>query len=305
MAFDIHDLELVQAIHEEGTLTDAARGLFISQPALSRRLAKLERGIGAALFRRRATGMVITREGERMLRSAERILAEVRRTEEDIRRLSQGYEGTLRVTTECYMVYHWLPEVTRRFRERFPEIEVDLVPEATRDPHGALRRGAVDVAVVYSDPPPASGIVREPLFEDELVAVLRTEHRLADAACLTPASFRGETLICHYAEPESGVVEQTFFEAAGVRPARTLEMQVTPAVLEMARAGYGIAVVPRWILAAQASTDTLVVLPLGREGLRRVWYAAFERHRAKEVGLRGLVEVLRGSGAGGNAPSRA
>lgn len=292
MAFEIRDLELVQAIHEEGTLTSAARRLLISQPALSRRLTKLERRIGSALFRRRASGMFITPEGERMLRSAERILAEMRRTEDDIRRLAQGYDGPLRVTTECYMVYHWLPEVTRSFAERFPMVEVELVPEATGDPYAALTRGAADMAIVYSDLPPSSELMREVLFEDELVAVLSSGHRLADASYLTPEPFRAETLICHYAEPGHGTIERTFFEAAGVRPGRTLEMQVTPAVLEMARAGYGVAVVPRWILPAQASLAGLVLRPLGPVGLRRVWYAAFEGHRGKEAALRGLIEVL-------------
>jgi LysR family transcriptional regulator for metE and metH len=292
MTFDLQDLELVQRIHEEGTLTGAAQRLFISQPALSRRLAKLERRLGSALFRRHVTGMTVTPEGERMLESAKRILGEVRRTEDDIRRLAQGYGGTLRVTTECYMVYHWLPEAARRFRRRCPGVEVDLVPDATRNPYEAMTRGAVDVAVVYSDPPDPAGVTLEPLFDDELVAVLAAGHPLARAPCLEPASFRGETLICHYSEPGHGVVERTFFEPAGIGPGRVMEMQVTPAVLEMARAGYGVAVLPRWILTAQASRDGLVVRPLGRDGLTRTWYAAHERIRADEPALRGLIEAL-------------
>jgi LysR family transcriptional regulator for metE and metH len=301
---DVKHLEMMRAIDETRTLTEAARRLFMSQPALSRQLAKLERRIGAKLFHRRPRGMVLTQEGVRLLESAERVLGELSRAERDVQLLAQGRMGTVRVTTECYMCYHWLPWVARRFAERFPQVEVQLAPEETKNPYGALQRGAVDVALVFSPPPPGEAVERAEVFEDELVALVPAAHALAGQPFLTPDSVAEETLICHYAEPGRGVLERDFLDAAGVSPRRTMEMLVTPAVIEMARAGYGVAVLPRWILGAQGSLEGLVVRPLGERGLHRTWYAAYRAAGTDEPVLRSILEALH-TELGGIGPAAA
>lgn len=303
MILKLRDLEMVRAIHEAGTLTEASHRLHLSQPALSRQLAKLEYRLGAELFRRHAKGMALTREGERILESADRVLEEIARTEDDVKLLSQGRLGTVRITTECYMCFHWLPWVTRSFATRFPKVEVQLVPEATDDPYDALARGTADVALVYSPPPEAEVVERTPLFEDEIVAAVATAHELADENRLLPEQLAEQTLLCHYAEPGRGALERDFLEPAGIRPRRTLELLVTPAVVEMARAGQGVAVMPRWILRSQGSLGGLTVLPLGEDSLRRTWYAAHAAERSGETVLASLIEAL-GEELGGDGVER-
>jgi LysR family transcriptional regulator for metE and metH len=204
MILDVRHLEMVQAIEKEGTLTEAARKLGISQPAMGRQLAGLEREIGAPMFRRHHKGMTLTREGRRILESARRVLDDLTRAEEDVRLLTEGYAGTLRVATECYTCYHWLPWVARRFGERYPKVELQLVPDATRDPYAALTTGAVDLALVYSAPPEADAevdVALEEVFADELVAIVAEKHPLADEPYMTAEQFRDETLLCHYVPP--------------------------------------------------------------------------------------------------------
>lgn len=293
MILDVKHLEMVRTISETRTITEAAAKLFISQPALSRQLAKLERRLGAKLFHRHPKGMTLTQAGARVLESAEQVLGELSRAQEDVQLLAQGRMGTVRLTTECYMCYHWLPWVARRFAERFPEVEVQLAPAETEDPYAALTRGAVDVVLVFSPVPKDAAVDRVAVFEDELVALVPDGHVLASEPFLSPEHLGAETLICHYAEPGRGVLERDFLESAGVSAQRTLEMLVTPAVIEMARAGYGVATVPRWILDAQAELDGLVIRPLGEHGLRRTWYAAYRATEGDERVLRSILDALR------------
>lgn len=293
MTLTVRHLEMVQTIHEVGTLTGAAHRLHMSQPALSRQLAKLEDRLATTLFKRHSKGMTLTNEGRRVLESAERILGEIARTEHDVKLLSQGYVGTVRIATECYMCYDWLPWVARTFGEHFPRVEIQLVPEATREPYGAMARAEVDVAIVYSSPPASVSVDRARLFEDELVAVVASEHELAGSPYISPEALGAETLLCHYAEPGRGVLERDFLEPAAVQPKETMELLVTPAVLETARAGFGVAVVPKWILGAQRSLEGLVVLPLGEGGLRRTWYAACVRDRVTEPAVEAVIRTLR------------
>lgn len=295
MILKVEHLEMVRAIHQEGTLTGAARRLFISQPALSRRLKKLERRIGAELFHRHQRGMTLTREGHRVLDSASRVLSELERVEHDVKHLSQGRAGTVRIATEGYMCYHWLPWVARQFGRRYPEVELLLVPEVTRDPYTALDQGAVDVAIVHSAPPSEMDVRLVEIFEDEMVAVLAESHRLAQRDYLRAEDFREETLICHSAAPDRGVLESQSILPGGVPSQRTVEMMVTPAVLEMANAGYGIAILPRWILGSDRLAKGTVVRPLTEKGLWRSWSVAIPAARSEQPMLLALIKVLQGS----------
>src|SRR2546422_8136853 len=78
--------------------------------------------------------MVPTPAGERLLVAARRALPQLSDVEEELRRLAGGRAAILRVSTECYTCYHWLPGVLQRFARRFPQVDVQIVAEATHHP---------------------------------------------------------------------------------------------------------------------------------------------------------------------------
>jgi LysR family transcriptional regulator for metE and metH len=252
----------------------------------------LETRLDVRLFERRR-GMKITPEGEVLLRSARAILDEVERVEHDLQRLRSGYQGTIRIATECYTCYSWLPGVLERFREDFPKVDVVLVPSAKQTPLEFLRNGVLDLAIVqrhYSRE--AGDIAFTRLFSDELVAVLPARHPLASRSHLKPEDFRDEVLILHSSKEDSTVVRE-FLLPAGVDPGRVLELQLTEAVLECVRAGLGITVLARWALASFAGADDLPTRPLSPRGMRRVWHADRLASRPAGAALQSLVRILR------------
>src|SRR5215471_17783798 len=164
MMLEVRDLRLVEAISRKGTMTRAATDLNVSQSALSHQLAQLERTAGSPLFRRTARGMLLTSQGERLLAAAHVVLDELREAE---RALMGGAadSGVIRISTECYTCYHWLPASLTTFEQRFPRVDVQVVVEATRAPLEALREGRIDLAIVTA----AKGVTRvevRPLFRE-------------------------------------------------------------------------------------------------------------------------------------------
>jgi len=85
--------------------------------------------------------------GERLLRTARQVLDELKRAEDHISQMVASNQGTLRISTECYTCYHWLPDLLKEFSRKFPGVRVKIVVEATHRPVPALLHGKLDLAI--------------------------------------------------------------------------------------------------------------------------------------------------------------
>jgi LysR family transcriptional regulator, regulator for metE and metH len=279
MILETRHLELMAAVAEHGTLTRASKELHLTQSALSHQLLNLETRLRTPMFSRVGRRMVPTAAGLRLLAAARSALPHLRTAEEDLRRLVDGRAGTVRVSTECYTCYHWLPGVLKRVARTVPGIEVQIVAEATRSPIAALSEGRIDLAITST--PGEAALEIHPLFTDELVAVMSPRHPLATRPYLVPADFTAEHLILYTVPRSELTVFNEFLGPAGVEPARVSHMQLTEAILEMVRADLGIGVLARWVAAPAVERGSLVTVPLGKRGLLREWSAVLlpsERH---------------------------
>jgi len=288
---EVRHFQMVEAIARTGSFTQAAVELHLAQPALSHRQRSLEKCLGAPVFRREAKGMTLTPEGERIASAGEIVLRAVHDAEHDLRLLGRGYQGTLRITTECYTCYHWLPSVLRHFSEKFPDVDVQIVPDASTDPLNALLEKRLDVAIVHSmvDQP---ALVSEELFEDDLVAVLPLGHPLADRLWLEPSDFEGEVLLLHHDAPNTFVMTG-FLRPAGVKLARVTELQLSEALLQTVRSGFGITVMARWAVQPELDRGDLVGIPLGPDGLVRSWRMVTRRDLSRRASVQELAGLLK------------
>jgi LysR family transcriptional regulator, regulator for metE and metH len=288
-------LRLVAAVSEHGSLTRAGRELHLTQSALSHQLLDLEGRLRTTLFHRVGKRMVPTVAGLRLLETARQTLPALLSVEDDLRRLASGREALLRISTECYTCYHWLPSVLQRFHERHPGVEVRIVPEATHQPVAALLDGRIDLGLV-------SGAERDerleyyPLFRDELVVVMHPSHRLATRAYVQAKDFAPEHLILYLITERESTLYQEVLLPAGVRPARHSSVQLTEGIVELVKAGVGISVLARWAVAGHLETGSLRAVPLTRGGFHRQWSAAAVRQKSPPEYLRGFAELLAGHG---------
>jgi LysR family transcriptional regulator for metE and metH len=261
---------------------------------LSHQLAALEERLGTRLFLRLGRRMAPTPAGQRLVRAAGRLLEEIERAEDEVTRLGSPRAGVLRLATECYTCYHWVPPLLREFGRKWPGVELRIVAEATRRPLLALQEGRLDLAVV-SSPARDRRYRFEPLFSDELVAVMAPGHPLARRAFVRAADFAGEHLIL-YTSPEESTAFQRLLAPAGVSPRQLSEIQLTEAIVEMVKAGLGVSVLARWSVAPQLAAGTLRAARLGRKGLLRNWTAATLRSAPRPDWLDDFVRLMERAG---------
>jgi LysR family transcriptional regulator for metE and metH len=272
MNLELRHLRLIQAVAQDGSVTRAARRLHLTQSALSHQLKDAEAGFGTLFFTRLNKRMILTTAGERLLKSARLVLDEMARVEEDIRQLTLNREGVLRISTECYTCYHWLPPLLKIFNGEHPRVDVRIVVEATRDPHRALLDGEIDLALV-SSPVRNSKLSYKPLFEDELAVIMSNDHPLSSRPFVRAEDFASEHLIIYSAPEENRAVQQVLVPA-GVTPRKVSNVQLTEAIVEMVKAGVGVGILARWAVSPQIEAGMIRALPLTGKGLHRRWCAA-------------------------------
>jgi LysR family transcriptional regulator for metE and metH len=294
---DVRTLQLVLAIHEESGVTRASERLNVTQSALSHQLRDIEDRLRTPLFLRVKKKMLITPAGETVVRLARSVLQEVEAAEEEIRLLSDGTRGTIRLSTQCYTCYHWLPAILRKFGKRYPNVEIRIDVGATRQALRALLEGRIDVAIVNTDTNDAS-VELTPLFEDELLLVVAEDHPLSRSTWVRPAQLAREHLLLHNLPEENSFV-QTVLKPAGVSPERCSQVELTEAIIELVRAGMGVAVMANWVVRAYERRGGIRAIRVSKAGLHRQWYAATLRQERTPVYRQRFLDSLRDMAAPG------
>jgi LysR family transcriptional regulator for metE and metH len=290
MDLEIKHLRLVSAIARTGSVTRAGDLLNLSQSALSHQLRDIEGRLAAPLFHRAGKRMVLTPAGATLLRAAADVLDIVGRAEEEIRRAGKSGTALLRITTQCYTCYHWLPGLLKEYRLRHPNVDVHVDADATPRPIASLLDGRIDLAIV-SDRVKDRRLVERPLFEDELLVIMAPTHRLAATTIVEPEDLADETVII-YPPKEEATLFQRVLGPAGVAPRAVQQVQLSEAIVELVKAGLGVAAMARWAVEPHLRAGAIRTARLTRRGFRRRWAAAMLRDTARAPHAQDFVDLI-------------
>lgn len=130
---DEHDWMLLKTLAEKKSITQTAAALFVSQPALSSRLQQIEARFGAKIVVRSKKGVQFTPEGEYLAASAREMLRRIQEFEETIQNMRDQASGTLRIGASNFSTKYLLPELLRRFKQQYPQIEFKVTTGWSKD----------------------------------------------------------------------------------------------------------------------------------------------------------------------------
>ena len=300
MDLEIRHLRLIAGISDAGSMTRAAERLHLTQSALSHQLRDIEARVDTPFFVRLGRKMVLTAAGRRVLETARRVIADIERAEEDVRRLAGNTDGVIRVCTQCYTGYHWLGPLLTAFQRRHPRVTLHVAADATDRPVEALLDGHIDLAILI-DPVRDRRVRLRPLFTDEMVAIVAKGHPLARRRWVSPAELAAEHVLVYSSVPEESFLFQRVLGPLGLKPAKVSFIMLTEAMIELARAGMGIGILPRWSAQRAIASGAVVPLSITRKGLRRRWAVS---HRTDKAVSSAIVEIkARSSSEEGRFPS--
>lgn len=179
---DIAALQAFLAVAETGSFSRAAERVFLSQPAISKRIAALEAGLGTRLFDRIGRRTQLTPAGAALLVRARAILRELDDVKRSIANLSGAIVGELRLATSHHIGLHRLPPALKRFHQTYPEVRLDLRFMDSEKACAAVAQGEIELAIVTLPPAPLPTLRVTKIWDDPLDVVVSPAHPLANRA---------------------------------------------------------------------------------------------------------------------------
>ena len=264
---DFASLKAFIAVAENRSFSLAAERLFLTQPAVSKRIAALEEDLGIALFDRLGRSIQPTEAGEKFLISARRILDDITVSREELHSLSATIGGRLRLATSHHVGIHRLPPILKSFTQLHPDVELDLMFMDSELACDEVANGNIELAVVTLPDQVDSGLHTQRVWRDPLGIICAKDHPLALSGrnSIIPA----EELSNHNAVlPARGTVTRTILlralEPFGVTVETSLETNYLETIKMMVSVGLGWSALPLTML-----DDDIVELPIKDLNMQR------------------------------------
>ena len=247
----------VEMVAELRSFSRAAEKLYISQPALTKSVAKLEAELGVKLFDRSVHPLQLTYAGERYLAGMRNIIAMQTQLEQELEEIANMKRGRLTVGIPSTRGPRWLPFILPNFLRDCPGIDIRIVEGVTGELERALIRESVDIAVLTTLPQMVADLENEEVYQEQLMILSNVKHPmfqgmdLSQAAqnrnvlhYLNPARLDGQPYIAHEAEQGLYRSAMQMFERFSIHPRKVVTLSNTSSARDLASNGLGFVVAP-------------------------------------------------------------
>ena len=244
---ELRHLRYFVAVAEELHFGHAAERLRIAQPALSRQIRQLEDEVGADLLDRNGRTLQLTAAGRDFLEGARETLAVADRTLRRARRAWGNEAGRLALAfVPAILETEEAVRILRRFRERHPQVRVEVSALQTVEQWEALRHGRVQVGFLY-DPPPDAHVACEPLWSQEILLAVPSSHLLARSPGPVPLALAAREPFLWFDRASAPVPHdliRRLFESRGLTMRVVEHAASEEARLSLVAGGLGVTLVP-------------------------------------------------------------
>ena len=267
MRLNLYSLQLFVAVVEEGTIAAAAEREFIATSALSKRMSELECAVSTPLLIRQARGVLPTAAGQILARGARKLLHDAEDLSMEVRDFAIGLFGHVRLAANLSAITQFLPGELRHFSHAHPKIQIDLEERVSSVVTRMVLDNTVDIGI-FARSDDEHLLKTFPYREDCVVLVTRHDHPLAQRPSLAFAdTLEFDHVGMHRGGSGNHLLVRAASDANGILKTR-FHVTSFDALVSMIKAGLGIGVVPRNVIALYA-TEGLSMIELEDAWARR------------------------------------
>lgn len=250
-------LELFRLIMRTRNVTETARLLRISQPSASQSLRDLEEAMGLELFNRSGGRLQPTAEAVALLPTVERLFSQQFLLEGQVAELRDAQAGNLRIGTLPTATGWLVPNAINRFRKERPKVRLTLLCMDTPATGQAVRREDIDLGIVYG-PLDDAAIGSEPLFQTQMICIMRPDHPLAAYETVDAAAVAAHRPIILHTSVPPGTLLMEIMRRSQVPFEPLLEVNLSYAAASFVRAGMGVFISDPLILLSDLGEGLIV-----------------------------------------------
>lgn len=245
----LHDLRVVMAVAQAGSMGKAAKLLATSQPAISRSIGTLEQDLGVRLFDRSAQGIALTPFGDALVRRGTAVFDELLHGIKDIQFLSNPTVGDLAIGASIAVAEGFVCSVIGRLSRRYPRVRFQVHATDTATAYQALLSRRVDLAIVHAiDMPDRKLMEVEELLQDPHVVVAGAHNPIVRRRGIGLAQLVDEPWVLPLPEQPYGTVVAAAFRAHGLQVPPFVVGSTLPVRTTMLATGRFLSMVPRVVM---------------------------------------------------------
>lgn len=248
----IVQLQVFAAAAKYNSFTKAAEGLAFTQSAVSQMIQSLEKELGVLLFHRSHQGIVLTRDGENMLKHAELIVRTEQIMKEEALLSAELQTGNLRIGAAPDIACRFIPELTASFKQSFPKVELVLFEGDSQEINHWISSGIIDVGVTMFPEPQLCTV---PLITGEMVVILPENHPLGQEGSLSLEQLRERRFIM----PGDRDLQKLILSRYSCIHT-TIEVKDIHTIQAMVQEGLGVSILPDFYISRRI--PKLSVIPL-------------------------------------------
>lgn len=285
---DTQTLSAFVAVAETRSFSQAANQLFITQPAISKRIFNLEEQMGAQLFDRISRTVSLTEAGRTLLPRAKKLLLEVEDTRRVINNLAGNVSGKLSISTSHHISLHRLPPTLRRYSKAFPDVELDLKFTESEKAYDGILNGSIELAIITLSPDPHPQVSEETIWIDELRYSVSADHPLASLDKVTFSMLDQYQAILPERSTFTRQLAEAHFEEENIDLNVIMSTSNFDTIRMMVSIGLGWSLLPNTLI-----DESLHTLPLSSEPILRPLGVIYHQQRTLSNAAQAFIEQLR------------
>ena len=290
---------IFNAVAEAGNLSKAAKELFISQPAISKAVSKLEQSLSVKLFTRNSRGVKLTEEGALLYEYTCSAFESLRRGEESIRKIHTLGMGQIKIGVSTTLCKHMLLPQLQNFMEAYPHIKLNIECRSTAETLALLEEGKLDIGLI-GKPSRSRSVDFFPLctVQDTFVAsptyLSNLNEREPGLSKDSAALLQRANLMMLNEKNISRLHMNDYFTKHDLHPGQTLEVSNMDLLIEFAKIGLGVGCVIREFVEPELTDGSLLELNLPHALSKRTVGFAYNKIAAQNDSLKRFIDFYKG-----------
>ena len=257
---DILSIKTLACIAETGSFSAAADALNVSQPAISKRVHKLEEELNCRLVERHGRSAKLTGAGKLLISSTNTLVKQLETVKHTIAALNDEISGELNIITSHHIGMHRLPQFLKQYCDNYPSVKIHLSFADSEAAYNQLSEGDDDFALVTLGKHHQGALISEPLWHDPLVIMVAKTHPFASRSSVTLQQLSDEQAVLPGMETYTGRIVKQLFDEKGLSLKANMATNYLETIKMMVSVGLGWTMLP-----ASMADDT--VSKLSVEGI--------------------------------------